>query len=219
MVPAPVIALYAASVLATGTAATLAVREPRHRPLAALFAWGLAADVVTLALRPAEGWAHPLEGAARLGFHVAQAALGGYPLGVAASAAVVLGGAPPRRAGTLLGVAWGLLVIGLVVSYGPFALWDGRLERVYGVIQGLVVAALVVTAVRWRRARGAEPRSVAELVVWAAGAVEVLNLAGPYLLGFSWWPRMARTAYGALYFFSVVMQGGALWKSRSRWSS
>lgn len=212
----PVLALYIASALATGTGWVLAAQEPKHRPVVALLTLGLVGDVVTRTIRPTSGWAHPLDGVPRAGFHVVQALLAGYPLAVLACAAVVLGCASRRTVTVTLGVGWSAYVVGLVAAYRPLSLWDGQLERTYAGAQVVVVVALLAVAGRWARSlrRARRPPNAPEVVALWLGGVEAINLFGPYLLGFSRWPTMARAAYALSYVVVILIQGGAAWR---RW--
>lgn len=233
----PALLLYAASGLAVASATALARRVPEHWPVAMALAWGLAGDLLARALRPAGGWAHPLEGLPRLGFHVAQVLLAGYPVVVLGAAAVVLkafhsGGETAGSDGdhavnpavrpkgariipNFIPAAGALYLGALVVGYRPLELWGARLAWTYTGAQAVVVLGLAVVVARsWRRRPRRTPTASELVVLWLAG-VEVANLAGPYLLGLGRWPTMARAAYALCYVVAILVHGGELWKRRS----
>lgn len=235
--------LYAASGLAVVSGVAMATRTREHRPVAGILAYGLAADLVARALRPAEGWSHPLEGLPRVGFHVAEVLLAGYPIAVLAGTVVVLrndGGpasaSPPaaswgvvpipsrvspksahdRRLTQPLAAGATLYLSALVVGYHPLSLWDGRLSHVYAVTQTVVVLGLLAVAARWWRALSLPRRAptASEVVALWLGGVEVVNLAGPYLLGLSHWQTMAWAAYALSYVVVTLIQGATAWSLR-----
>lgn len=208
-------AVYAASGLATGLGAALAIRERAHRPIAALLVLGIVADVVQRVVRPLyAGAPRPLEGAARVWGHLGQAAFACYPWAVLAVALVVLS---TRRA-WLVGAAWVAYEALLVLGYRALGLREHRLGLTYLAAQVLLVAAMVGVAVpwwrSWRRARH-DVRAETALAL-AACAVEAIILAGPMLFGRPWehWAREARPPYALFYVIAILIQGAELWISR-----
>lgn len=215
MIALPTI-LYALSAGAVGAAAARARREPRHRPLAALLVLGLAADLVVALLEPDGGWPHPLRGTARAAFHLAESLHAAYPLAVLGAAAAAL---VPGRRGLLTGIrgwAAAYLVV-LVVAY-PTGLWGGPLVRVYTGTQVLVVLGLGGVVGSWLRGRRWHPvpKTAPELLLLWAAAVETMNLAGPYFLGFARWFPLATGAYAIFYVVVIVIElGGGRWRRGS----
>ncbi len=212
------VAAYGASVLAVGTGVALARVERRHRPIAALFAVGLACDVLQAIVRPLYVDAvRPLSGTSRAWGHIGQAAFTVYPWAVLAVALLVLARAR-RRWAAVVGAAWALYDAVLVLGYHRLDLRGHRLGWLYLVAQVAVVTGLAVVVTRWWRGwrKGGPAPTASEVVALAACGAEAIILAGPMLLGQPWdkWERMARPPYVLIYVVAILVQGGSLWMSR-----
>lgn len=220
-------AFLATSALAMGAGAALAWKVRPHLPVALLLAFGLGCDLVQEVVRPIYlGHPRPFSGAARIAWHVGQAAFAAYPWAILAVAVVVLTGHGRRWIAVTVGVAWVAYEALLIAGYHALDLRGERLGLVYLAAQALLVLGMGAVVVpwwrRWRAAWRAErlAPSATEILAALACGVELVILAGPLLLGAPWaharWIVLARPAYATYYLIAILMHGGALW---TRYSS
>lgn len=193
-----------------------------HRPVARLFLLAAISDIGrallgALALVPARaalGVGPPFSGAVRVVFHVTQALLTAYPIGLLAAIAVVLLGAGLHV--LHLAGAWTLLVVAMAMGYPT--LRGVHLQHVY---LGLQVATQIgswIVVVVWALRRRREPLMLTEMLLLLLLVVDAVVTAGPYAGKlFTIWPSVW-SLYLVEGIFCVVLQ--AIWiRNRPRTTS
>jgi hypothetical protein len=159
--------VYALQALAAATAWPLGRSRPAHRAFAHYLAAYAALDVAR-AIREATHQHGPYVGAARLLFHLDQAAFLFGPIGLAYVAAQAFLGASAPSLGHILGAS-ALLQTALVVTYpltrGP------TLDAIYAAVYGISQAAVWVSAGWWLlRHRGDWPDETQKVILALAAA-------------------------------------------------
>jgi hypothetical protein len=201
-------------------AARYAVDRPRHRPFVALLAVTIFSTLVRQGIatlnEPAYAAAHgaPLEGIARLRFHVGQLLFLSWPLGLALVAVLVFLEPPQRRRiAALCAALWPLSALCLALTYPTVR--QALLGRVYLTAELLSLAAVLAAGVAWWRRRE-EP----SLVEGSVGVLFCVALVGtlrwsPFRQGWDWQATSYICGYAALTFLHM----GELWLPRSSNSS
>lgn len=197
---------YALLFLAAGLAWALAARRSGHRPAAVALTALASTEVAQLAARSLYfGQPRPFTGAARVAFHVGQAAHVSQAATAVALCLVVLAGRRWQPAA----LAWAAFVVALVLGYP--ALRGDSLAVAYAAWQGLA-AATCLWSLGFKRT-GAPVEWVAMALAFETGG----ELIGAYLGGrpFAGW-AIPRASSVLAYSAAILIQGSALWETRRR---
>jgi hypothetical protein len=180
-------ALYVLAATAAATGAALASREPRHRPLAALLAFGIACDIA-VAILPASL------------FGVRVAAAAAYPWAALAAVRRILEPRPRwRTSPSRLVPAFSLYIAAVFV----FDLRDEQLAHAYAVAQLGIVVALGRCIWRWvTRSTSGRPSTWSERVAVAVACSEMLNVWAFLGIPGSW--HLALTSYTLLWIVATA---------------
>jgi hypothetical protein len=200
------------SALATVLALNVARKRREHRPVAALLAFGLLSD---LARWPLRAWvllpAHerfgtePLQGGARLAFHVDQALFLAYPAAVAALAIGIF----LRRRPWAVAIVWAA-TIGVLAAMYP-ATRGALLRRCYLAAELASLTLAVGSFITWVWKR--ETPTLTHGCVMLIAGIELAMLIGPYRLNiYSDWD-IAAAMYSTMYVALAILNGGASWPS------
>jgi len=204
-------ALYVAAAINVLVAYGVSRSRRAHLTLVVLFSASLLSDLTKRIARTLYvDSTPPYAGLARAAFHVGEACVVTWPVGLAAAALVVfckLSARPvliPAR----------LLLVALVIGY-PVPFRGHWLAVVYATVSAFAfvvgaAGAVVSLAKHKRRA------TVTESVLVGAVCAEGLTLAGPHLGNvFEEW-HLAQLGYGVFYIAAILIQLEALWGSWNR---
>lgn len=180
--------------LALGSAAVASRDEPRHRPVALLFAFAVVSDLVVKALQIAwlAGAPRPFAGAARLAYHAEVLLSVAWPCALGYLAARTFQRLRPRARCIPVGV-W----IGVVVAHVLLFPMTGRqTSRLFlGVEVAMLALSAACVAAGWR----ATWRAAHGVVLFLLGVELVVVLLGPFATSiFRDW-NVARVIYTAAF--------------------
>lgn len=202
--------LYVAAAINVLVACGVSVYRREHLTLALLFLASLATDLLSRAVHYGYvGHAAPYDGAARALFHVSQACVITWPVGLCAAAVTIFF----QVSATPVFVGARLLLWALVLGY-PFPFRGHALGLVYAGVSGCAFVVGAAGAVVSLLGKGRP--TVTESVLVGAICAEGLTLAGPHLGNvFEEW-RLAQLGYGVFYIAAILIQLEALWGSWNR---
>lgn len=204
------LALYVAAAINVVVACAVSYRRREHLTLALLFLASFATDLLSRAVHYGYVGHHaPYDGAVRALFHVSQACVIVWPVGLCAASAVVFF----RVSATPVLIPARLLLWALVIGY-PFPFRGHALGLVYAGVSGCAFVVGAAGAVVSLRGKGRP--TVTESVLVGAVCAEGLTLAGPHLGDvFRDW-QLAQLGYGVFYVAAILIQSEALWGSLKR---
>lgn len=204
------LALYVAAAINVVVACAVSCQRREHRTLALLFLASLLSDLTKRIARTIYiDDVPPYAGLARVAFHVGEACVVTWPVGLAAASLVIFCKLSVRP----VLIPARLLLWALILGY-PFPFRGHALGLVYAVVSGCAFVVGAAGAVVSLLGKGRP--TVTESVLVGAVCAEGLTLAGPHLGDvFRDW-QLAQLGYGVFYVAAILIQSEALWGSLKR---
>lgn len=199
------LAMYVAAAINVVVACAVSYRRREHRTLALLFSASLLSDLTKRVARTIYiDDVPPYTDLARAAFHVGEACVVTWPVGLAAASLVIFCKLSVRP----VLIPARLLLWALVLGY-PFPFRGHALGLVYAGVSGCAFVVGAAGAVVSLLGKGRP--TVTESVLVGAVCAEGLTLAGPHLGDvFRDW-QLAQLGYGVFYVAAILIQSEALW--------